>query len=113
MTMVPLKYTVKVLKSGDTSENRFGDLEEGFFPPVTINVAGWAIPTAEEEVTYNRAGRVIYDLNLFAPPGVIGIFDEVIVDDKRYRVETFTDYSSSPFNWAPGLEQYGLKRVEG
>lgn len=112
MKPFPLKQRVKVLRSMETKKNRHGDLEEGFFPPKSEAVAGWAVPSTEETQSAELSGRVVIDLNLFAPPGIAGQHDEVLIGRDRYRVESVSDYQNGPF-WAPGLEQYGLTRVEG
>lgn len=112
MAKFPLRHRVQVLKYSETIRNRFGDFEEGFYPPETVSVAGWYTPSTEENSSQVLAGRVIADLSLFAPPGIAGQHDEIIVNGDRYSVLSISDYQHGPW-WSPGLDVYELRLVKG
>lgn len=109
---LPLIHTVFVRKTDGVGLDRHGNEILGKTPPIPVQVAGWYIPSTDEQTDSNHDARVTTDLVLYAPPEIIGQHDEVMVERKNYRVVSVSDYSHGPW-WGPGLEEYRLRRVTG
>ena len=113
MTMYfPLLRTVSVRKTDGVGIDRHGNERIGLTPPTPVQVAGWYIPSTDEQADNNHDARITTDLILYAPPEIIGQHDEVIVERKHYKVVSVSDYNHGPW-WEPGLEEYRLRLVTG
>lgn len=89
-----------------------GNPIDGWGPPVTQPVHGWAGPSGEP----SERGRdaITWDLDLYAPAGfVVGPRDHVVLLGETYDVDgDVEDFTHGPYQSRGGL-RVSLKRSEG
>lgn len=110
----PLDHQVIIRNRVEAAKDVFGNVMAGWGPDKPLRVFGWAEPSQEELVTAENAGRVVWDIDLFAPSGTVLITDQVVIDGQAYEVTKVGNFDHGPKGWlTPGLEVIHLKKTEG
>lgn len=111
--MYPLRQTIYVGTPGEPTKDRFGNEIPGPMEWAPANVFGWAVVRTEEQ-TGDSIMRLIDDLQLIAPVGLLTAENEIrLPDDTTWVVEgNAEDYNANPW-FTPGLVIHHCKKVEG
>jgi hypothetical protein len=112
VTTFPVPWVVGHRTVVDGVDDGYGNATRSWSDPVDVPVYGWAPAGTGEPV----AGRdeVTWDLDLYAPPGlVVSSRDRFVVDGVEFDVDGVgRDFTHGPFGFAPGVV-VRLRRVEG
>lgn len=113
MSAFPTPYTVGVRAYAPTTDAHGND-RDAWGAAVTQAVHGYAPPTPPSEPFEAGRDAVLWDLDVYCPPGfAVGPHDRVVVDGVEYDVVGgVEDFTHGPWQWAAGL-RVSLKRAEG
>lgn len=111
----PLRKTIQVMKPGEPTYDRFGNLVPGTPTLTDVKVFGWGT-AAVVETTGDGTSimRTMDDLVLYCPPGTVKPDEQVQLPGQgTFTVEgNEINDNNNPW-WKPGLVQVKLRKVEG
>jgi len=111
---LPTPYTVTHAAHTPGSTDDHGNPVDAWADPESVQVHGWAPPSADTATNDDNRNAIVRDLDLYAPAGTTsGPRDLWVIDGTPYtQVGHVEDYTKGPWQWAAGV-RVNLKRVEG